>query len=216
MGDGEIFAKLKQSIIDQDQEAVLATVDEALGAGIDARVIIDDGLLPGLNVIGEQFEREEIFLPELMRAALAFQAAMGILEPIIRESGGTEGPSKGKIVLGTVKGDIHSIGKNILKLLLETSGFEVWDLGADVDLFAFLDKAKDVDADVIALSALLTTTLVGQRDVIEALKEQGARDRYKVIVGGGATTPEWANSIGADGWAGSAYDAVNLVTRLLS
>jgi trimethylamine corrinoid protein len=215
MGDEAIFDELKRSIVDQDQDAVLAAVDKALAGGVAARDIIDKGLLPGLNVIGEQFECEDIFLPELMQAALAFQAAMGILEPKIKEAGG-EGPKKGKIVLGTVKGDLHSIGKNILKLLFETSGFEVWDLGIDVDLFKFVDKAKEVDADIIAMSALLTTTLVGQRDVIEALKDQGTRDKFKVIIGGGATTPEWAESIGADGWAGTAYEAVNLATRLVS
>ncbi len=215
MRDEETFERLKQSIIDQDQDGVLAAVDEALAAGAGPRDIIDKGLLPGLNVIGEQFECEDIFLPELMQAALAFQAAMGILEPKIKESG-SEGPKKGKIVLGTVKGDLHSIGKNILKLLLETSGFEVWDLGIDVDLFKFVDKAKEVDADIIAISALLTTTLVGQRDVIEALKGQGTRGKFKVIVGGGATTQAWADSIGADGWAGTAYEAVNLAARLVS
>ncbi len=213
MGDEGIFEELKQSIIDQDQDEVLAAVDKALAAGVDPRKIIDDGLLPGLNVIGEQFECEDIFLPELMQAALAFQAAMGILEPKIKESGA--GPKKGKIVLGTVKGDLHSIGKNILRLLFETSGFEVWDLGIDVDLFKFVDKAKEVDADIIAMSALLTTTLIGQKDVIEALREQGARDRFKVIIGGGATTEEWAQRIGADGWAPSAYEAVTLVSRLV-
>jgi trimethylamine corrinoid protein len=215
MRDEETFERLKRSIIDQDQDGVLAAVDEALAAGAEPRDIIDKGLLPGLNVIGEQFECEDIFLPELMQAALAFQAAMGILEPKIKESG-SEGPKKGKIVLGTVKGDLHSIGKNILKLLLETSGFEVWDLGIDVDLFKFVDKAKEVDADIIAISALLTTTLVGQRDVIEALKGQGTRDKFKVIIGGGATTQAWADSIGADGWAGTAYEAVNLASRLVS
>ncbi len=215
MGDEGIFEQLKQSIVDQDEDAVLEAVNKALADGVDAKTIIDKGLLPGLNVIGEQFENEDIFLPELMQAALAFQAAMGILEPKIKEAGG-EGPKKGKIVLGTVKGDLHSIGKNILKLLFETSGFEVWDLGIDVDLFKFIDKAKEVDADIIAMSALLTTTLVGQRDVIEALKDQGARDQFKVIIGGGATTAEWADTIGADGWAGSAYEAVNLATRLVS
>jgi len=133
MGDDGIFEELKQSVIDQDEEKVLATVDKALAAGVDARKVIDDGLLPGLDVIGEQFECEEIFLPELMQAALAFQSAMAVLEPKIRESGG-EGPKKGRIVLGTVKGDLHSIGKNILRLLFETSGYEVWDLGIDVDL----------------------------------------------------------------------------------
>ena len=215
MADVEHFEKLKQSIIDQDQDEVLDAVNAALANGIGAKTIIDDGLLPGLNVIGQQFEDEEIFLPELMQAALAFQAAMTILEPIIKESG-TEGPKKGKIVMGTVKGDLHSIGKNILKLLYETSGFEVYDLGIDVDLFSFLNKAKEVDADIIAMSALLTTTLVGQRDVIDALKEQGDRDRFKVLVGGGATTKEWADSIGADGWAATAYEAVTLSTQLLS
>jgi trimethylamine corrinoid protein len=215
MGDGTIFEQLKQSIIDQDQDAVLAAVDKALAEGIEPKTIIDQGLLPGLNVIGEQFECEDIFLPELMQAALAFQAAMGVLEPKIKESGG-EGQKKGKIVLGTVKGDLHSIGKNILKLLFETSGYEVWDLGIDVDLFKFVDKAKEVDADIIAISALLTTTLIGQRDVIDALKDQGTRDKYKVIVGGGATTEAWAEQIGADGWAATAYDAVNLANRLVS
>ena len=150
-----------------------------------------------------------------MQSALAFQAAMAVLEPKIKESGNA-GPKKGKIVLRTVKGDLHSIGKNILKLLFETSGFEVWDLGIDVDLFKFVDKANEVDADVIAMSALLTTTLVGQRDVIEALKGQGTRDKYKIIIGGGATTQAWADTIGADGWAGTAYEAVNLATKLVS
>jgi corrinoid protein of di/trimethylamine methyltransferase len=211
MGHEELFEQLKQAIIAQDEDAVLAGVDAALAAGVEPKTIIDQGLLPGLNVIGEQFECEDIFLPELMQAALAFQAAMAVLEPKIKESGNA-GPKKGKIVLGTVKGDLHSIGKNILKLLFETSGFEVWDLGIDVDLF----KSKEVDADIIAMSALLTTTLVGQRDVIEALKGQGTRERYKVIIGGGATTQGWADSIGADGWAGSAYEAINLATRLVS
>ncbi len=215
MTDAEIFGQLKQAVIDQDEGGVLGAVDEALAAGVDAKAIIDEGLLPGLNVIGEQFESEEIFLPELMQAALAFQAAMSVLEPKIKESGGA-GPKKGKVVLGTVKGDLHSIGKNILRLLYETSGFEVWDLGIDVDLFQFVDKAKEVDADIIAMSALLTTTLVGQRDVIEALRDQGTRDKYKVLVGGGATTKEWADSIGADGWAGSAYEAVSVSAQLVS
>ena len=215
MGDEGIFEQLKQSIVDQDEDAVLEAVNKALADGVDPKTIIDKGLLPGLNVIGEQFESEDIFLPELMQAALAFQAAMAILEPKIKEAGG-DGQKKGTIVLGTVKGDLHSIGKNILKLLFETSGFEVWDLGIDVDLFKFIDKAKEVDADIIAMSALLTTTLVGQRDVIEALKDQGTRDQFKVIIGGGATTAEWAETIGADGWAGSAYEAVNLANKLVS
>jgi len=214
MVDQALFEQLKTAIIEQDEEAVLGGVDAALAAGADPSEIISDGLLPGLNVIGEQFECEEIFLPELMQAALAFQAAMGVLEPRIREAGGSD-QKKGVIVLGTVKGDLHSIGKNILKLMFETSGYEVHDLGIDVDLFKFIDKAAEVDADVIAMSALLTTTLVGQKDVIEALTEQGQRDSRKVLVGGGATTREWSEQIGADGWAPNAYEAVVLVSELL-
>jgi corrinoid protein of di/trimethylamine methyltransferase len=214
MANEALFEQLKTAIIDQDQEAVLAGVDDALAQGVDPNEIISGGLLPGLNVIGEQFECEEIFLPELMQAAMAFQAAMGVLEPKIREAGGSS-EKKGKIVLGTVKGDLHSIGKNILKLMFETSGFEVHDLGIDVDLFKFIDKAKEVDADVIAMSALLTTTLVGQRDVIEALQEQGERDKRRVLVGGGATTRDWSEQIGADGWAPNAYEAVVLVSELM-
>jgi len=215
MADADHFDKLKQSIIDQDEDQVLDAVNAALADGIDAKAVIDQGLLPGLNVIGEQFECEDIFLPELMQAALAFQSAMTILEPKIKEMGG-EGEKKGTIVLGTVKGDLHSIGKNILKLLYETSGFEVYDLGIDVDLFSFINKAKEVNADIIAISALLTTTLVGQRDVIDALKDAGDRDKYKVIIGGGATTEEWAATIGADGWAATAYEAVTLSSKLVS
>jgi corrinoid protein of di/trimethylamine methyltransferase len=215
MGNEAMHDQLKQAVVDQDQDAVLEAVDKALADGMSATEVIDQGLLPGLNVIGQQFEDEEIFLPELMQAALAFQAAMGVLEPLIKEAGGA-GAKKGTVVMGTVKGDLHSIGKNILKLLFETSGYEVHDLGIDVDLFKFVDKANEVGADIIAMSALLTTTLIGQRDVIDALKDQGTRDKYKVMVGGGATTEEWAASIGADGWAANAYDAVTLASKLVS
>ena len=214
MGNEAMYQQLKQAVVDQDQDAVLASVDKALADGMSAQDIIDQGLLPGLNVIGQQFEDEEIFLPELMQSALAFQAAMGVLEPLIKEAGGGQ-PKKGIVVLGTVKGDLHSIGKNILKLLFETSGYDVHDLGIDVDLFKFIDKANEVNADIIAMSALLTTTLIGQRDVIDALKDQGTRDKFKVMVGGGATTREWADSIGADGWAANAYDAVTLAAELV-
>ena len=214
MGNEAMHEQLKQAIVDQDQDAVLAAVDKALADGISAQEIIDQGLLPGLNVIGEQCECEDIFLPELMQAALAFQAAMGVLEPLIKEAGGSQ-PKKGVVVMGTVKGDLHSIGKNILKLLFETSGYEVHDLGIDVDLFKFVDKANEVNADIIAMSALLTTTLIGQRDVIDALKDQGTRDKFKVMIGGGATTREWADTIGADGWAANGYDAVRIAGELV-
>ena len=159
MGNEAMYETLKQAIVDQDGDAVLEAVNEALAEGIDPRDVINKGLLLGLNVIGEQFESEDIFLPELMQAALAFQAAMTVLEPAIKAAGGAD-EKKGTIVIGTVKGDLHSIGKNILKLLFETSGFEVHDLGIDVDLFKFIDKANEVNADIIAISALLNTCLL--------------------------------------------------------
>ncbi|MGO8684554.1 MAG: B12-binding domain-containing protein [Thermoleophilia bacterium] len=215
MSKEETYAQLKRGIVDGDPEAVVSGTNDALEAGLGPLEIIEDGLLPGLTEIGEQFEAEEVFLPELMQAALSFQEAMKILSPRIQALGIAQ-EKKGVVVIGTVKGDMHSIGKNILALLFETKGFDVYDLGIDVDLFQFINKAEEVHADIIAMSALLTTTLVGQRDVIEALVQQGKREQYKVLVGGGATTQAWADSIGADGYAGSAYEAVTLATRLVS
>ena len=193
-----------------EPEVLVSETAKSLEAGIAPLEIIEKGLLPGLNTIGELFENEEIFLPELMKSAQIFQGAMKLLQPKIKEQG-VAAEKKGTVVIGTVKGDLHYIGKNIVKLLMETSGFEVYDLGVDVDPFAFIVKADEVKADVIALSALLTTTLVGQKDVIEALEGQGRRDQFKVIVGGGAVTKSWADEIGADGYAENGYGAVGLV-----
>ena len=149
-----------------------------------------------------------------MRSGMIFQSAMAILQPKIQELGkGTL--KKGTIVIGTVKGDMHYIGKNIVRLLLEISGFTVHDLGVNVDPLKFVQKAKEEQADIIALSALLTTTLVGQRDVIEALNGQGVRDRFRVMVGGGAVTQQWAEKIGADGYAETAYAAVEMANSFV-
>jgi corrinoid protein of di/trimethylamine methyltransferase len=200
---------LCKAMIELEQEAVVSGTGKILEAGGDPLEVIEKGLLPGLKRIGEQFENEEVFLPELMKSAQIFQEAMKLLQPIIQKKGAAF-KKRGTVVIGTVKGDLHYIGKNIVKLLLETSGFSVYDLGVDVDPFAFILKAEEVNADVIALSALLTTTLVGQKDVIEVLEGQGKRDNFKVIVGGGAVTKAWADEMGADGYAENAYGAVNL------
>jgi len=196
-------------MLELEQEAVVAGAEKILETGADPLEVVEKGLLPGLNKIGEQFENEEIFLPELMKSAQIFQEAMKLLQPKIQEKG-LAVKKRGTVVIGTVKGDMHYIGKNIVKLLMETSGFSVHDLGVDVDPFAFILKAEEVNADVIALSALLTTTLVGQKDVIEALEGQGKRGKFKVIVGGGAVTKDWADQMGADGYAEHAYGAVDL------
>ena len=215
MDHGELADNLKKAMIALDQEDVVSHIAKGLAAGVDPLEIIEKGLLPGLNTIGERFENEEVYLPELMKSAQVFQGAMELLQPKIQELGATS-KKRGTIVIGTVKGDMHHIGKNILKLLMETSGFEVHDLGVDVNPFAFIVKAKEVNADIIALSALLTTTLVGQKDVLEALFGQGTRDNYKVMVGGGAVTQNYADEIGADGYAESAYGAVELARSFVS
>jgi dimethylamine corrinoid protein len=211
----DCFDRLKNAMVALEKDDVIANTAKSLEVGIEALEIIENGLLPGLNTIGELFENEEIFLPELMMSAQIFQEAMSLLKPKILEMG-TAVKKKGTVVIGTVKGDMHYIGKDIVKLLMETSGFEVHDLGVDVDPFKFIFKADEVNADMIALSALLTTTLIGQKDLIEALKGQSKREKYKVLLGGGAVTKAWADEIGADGYAQNAYGAVELAKSFVA
>jgi corrinoid protein of di/trimethylamine methyltransferase len=215
MESSEHFDILKNAMIALEKDDVVSNTAKSLEAGIEPLEIIENGLLPGLSTIGELFENEEIFLPELMKSAQIFQEAMDLLQPKIQEMG-TNVKKKGTVVIGTVKGDMHYIGKNIVKLLMETSGFDVHDLGVDVDPFKFIVKADEVHADMIALSALLTTTLIGQKDVIEALEGQGKRKKYKVLLGGGAVTKAWADEIGADGYAENAYGAVELAKSFMA
>lgn len=214
MNQTEFFEALKDSLVQLDQEATVANTAKCLDQGLAPLEVIEKGLMPGLDQIGQQFEEEEIFLPELIQSAQIFQAAMEILQPKIQEQG-ESAKERGRVVIGTVKGDMHFIGKNIVSLLMETSGFKVYDLGVDVDPFAFIHKADEVGADIIALSALLTTTLIGQKDVLEALEGQGKRDKYKVMVGGGAVTKSWADEMGADGYAETAQGAVEMAAELI-
>jgi corrinoid protein of di/trimethylamine methyltransferase len=214
MDQHELLDDLKKAMVALDQEEIVSKTAMSLAEGVSPLEIIQNGLMPGLNEIGELFENEDIFLPELMKSAQVFQRAMDLLRPKIQEQGVGVG-KKGTIVIGTVKGDQHYIGKDIVKLLMETAGFEVHDLGVDVDPFAFIVKADEVKADIIALSALLTTTLVGQKDIIEALEGQGKRSNFKVIVGGGAVTPSWSDEIGADGYAENAFGAIRLAKSLV-
>ncbi len=211
----DLFEVLNEAMVILDKDTVVEKTAKGLASEIPPIEIIENGLLPGLKKIGELFEIEEIFLPELMKSAMIFQSAMDILRPKIKEQGASV-VTKGTVVIGTVKGDLHYIGKNIVKLLMETSGFEVHDLGEDVDPFKFIQKADEVNADIIALSALLTTTLIGQRDVIEILEEQGKRGKYRVMVGGGAVTKGWADEIKADGYTETGYAAVVKAAELIS
>jgi corrinoid protein of di/trimethylamine methyltransferase len=214
MIEGEIISRLKDAILKFDENLAREMAEEVVRANMNPLKAVDEGLVKGLDIIGEKYENDEIFLPELMMAANTFQVAMKILEPAIMARG-QERVSKGTVVIGTVKGDIHRIGKDIVILLLRNSGYEVHDLGEDVDLFTFIDTARKVNADAIGLSALLTSTLSGQKDVIDALIQNGERDRYIVMVGGGAVTQEWADSIGADLYAENAQVAVRKLNEMV-
>lgn len=215
MSEGEIISRLKDAILKFDENLAREMAEEVLKANINPLRAVDEGLVKGLDIIGEKYEKDEIFLPELMMAANTFQVAMKVLEPAIAAIG-KERVSKGRVVIGTVKGDIHRIGKDIVTLLLRNSGYEVHDLGEDVDLFTFIDTARKMNADAIGLSALLTSTLSGQKDVIDALLQNGERDRYIIMVGGGAVTQEWAESIGADLYAENAQVAVRKLNELIN
>lgn len=167
-----------------------------------------------MNKLGDLFARLDIFLPQLILAGEALTASVDILRPRIMEAG-EQGAPKGKVVIGVVKGDLHEIGKNIVKLMLDTNGFEVKDLGYDVDSLTFIKEAEAMGADIIGASSLMTTTMPGQKEIIELLKEKGIRDRYKVVIGGAPTGKEWADQIGADLWCEDATSAPKLMAELL-
>ncbi|MFX0204344.1 MAG: B12-binding domain-containing protein [Candidatus Hodarchaeota archaeon] len=209
-----LFEALKKTLEEYEPKKAAEIAQELINASIDPLKVIDEVLSPTMEEIGDKFDRMDIFLPELMGAAEAMQAATSVLTKHIQST--TERPmTKGKVVLGTVHGDIHEIGKNIVKIMLEVSGFEVFDLGKDVPSMQFIEKAGEVGADMIALSALMTTTMVSQKEVIELLTALGKRDNYIVIIGGAPTTAKWKEEIGADGWAETAVQAAKLATDLL-
>ena len=210
-----MFERLYNAIIAGDRSALEQGIDDALKEGIMPSDIIEKGMSPGMKEVGDRFARYEIYLPEMMMAAEAWEGAMRILEPKLLESGG-ERKKVGRVVLGTVKGDVHSIGKNIVGALLKMNGFEVFDLGVDVAASAFITKAEEVGADIIAASALMSTTIPQQKSIIEHLEARGARGKYRVLVGGGSTTQEWADSIGADGYGRTAGDAATLALKALT
>ena len=165
------------------------------------------------NEIGKRFQSGEMFLPELQMSADVFQAAMEILQPKLLDAK-VEIRPKGRVVIGTVKGDLHSIGKNLVATMLRTAGFEVTDLGVDIPTFTFLEQAEKANADIIALSALLTTTMPAQGEVIEALNDQGERDKFRILIGGAPVNQKWADEIGADAYGENAAEAVTLAERL--
>jgi corrinoid protein of di/trimethylamine methyltransferase len=208
----EVIEKLKNAVINGDAEEVARISKEALDARLSPIDILEKGISEGAKVVGDQFERMEIFLTNLM---ISGEAMMAGLEVVLPHIDAKDVPVKGKFVLGTVKGDIHEIGKNILKSLLVANGFEVSDLGVDVNTSKFIEEAERINADIIGVSALMTSTLGGQKDVIDYLVETGKREQFIVMVGGGPTNQEWADKIGADGFAETAPEAVRVALKLI-
>jgi corrinoid protein of di/trimethylamine methyltransferase len=210
----DLLLALQQAIIDGDEEAASQAAQSCLDAGISPMEAVETGLRDGLRIVGEKFERLEVFLPEMIMAAEAGNRVMEVLEPAMAAAGQDAGVP-GTVLVGTAKGDIHTIGKNILTMLLKLAGFKVYDLGEDVAATTFLEEARKVKADIIAISALMTSTMPGQRDVINLLTDVGEREKYAVMVGGAPVTQEWADKIGADGYSETASGAVTLALKLV-
>jgi corrinoid protein of di/trimethylamine methyltransferase len=213
MTQSELFPKMYEAIVAGDRTEAAALAEAAVRGGLDLLEVVERGYVPGIQKVGDLWEQGEYFLPELISSAEAMKAAMAVLDPELkrRNLGSRIG---GRVVIGTVEGDIHDIGKNLVASMLQAGGFEVHDLGADVKLERFIDKAEEVGAGMICLSALLTTTMANQRRLLGMLRERGLRDKYKVLVGGAPASRKWAEDIGADGYAENAVAAVKLAKSL--
>ena len=209
-----IMESLARAIIEGDADLAQTSAKEALASGVGPLEAVEQGLAKGMASIGEMFEQGEVYLPELLMAANTFNAAMEILKPEI-EARKEQVAKTATVLIGTVQGDVHNIGKNIVATLLETSGFTVVDIGVDRTPLDFCQEAAKAHADVIALSCLMTTTMPSQKAVIDVLREMKVRDRYFVIVGGAPTSTKWADDIGADGYGQSAVEAVALVREFV-
>ncbi|MEM2182325.1 MAG: corrinoid protein [Nitrososphaerota archaeon] len=205
----ELIEKIKEAIINIQNDLALEYTKEAINAGVNPQEIISNSIVKGLEIVGEKFEKGEYFLSELIAAGEISKQIISILNPILKASG-VPAKKLGKVVIGTVRGDIHDIGKNIVAMLLETAGFEVIDLGADVAPEKFVDAVIRNEANIVALSALLTVTMPEMRIVIEELKKANVRDRVKIIVGGAPLTKEYAEEIGADGYGENAFEGVKI------
>jgi len=214
MDKAEYMKKAMQCVVDADEDAVEKLAHDYLDDGFDPIEMIEQGLSQGIRKLGDLFDRGEVFLPHLIIASEAMTKAVKILEKALPED--QVGKKLAKVVLGTIEGDVHDIGKGILVTMLRVYGFEVFDLGRDVPIAKFVEKAKEVDADVVGSSALMTTTMVGQKALEQALKEAGIRDNLTTMLGGAATTEHWAAKIGANFWAESAGDTVIKLKEIFS
>ena len=209
----EMLEELSECVVEMEDEDVADVAEEYLEAGYPALEGILDGLVDGMNKAAELYEAEEYYVPELLICSDAMYNGLDVLKPHLEQTGDDE---VRKVVIGVVEGDTHDIGKNLVKIMLEAAGFEMYDLGRDVPLDDFVTKAKEVDADVVAMSTLMSTTMQGMGEVVKKLEDAGIRDRVKVIVGGAPISWSFAKKIGADGYSENAPDAVRLVKDLLA
>ena len=210
----DICIELKNSVEQGEPERSKSLAEKALQV-LDSISIIKECLIPAMNEVGEKFSRLEIFLPEVMMAAEAFESAIKVVEPKITGEQ-KKALTMGKVVIATIQGDIHDLGKNIVAMMLKAAGFEVYDLGRDVPPDVILKKAVEVDADIIAVSALMSTSLPYVKDLVRLLVERGLRSKFIVMVGGGAVTREWAREIGADGYGENFEEAVKAAIELIN
>jgi len=208
----DILEKIASHLYDGEDEVVAELVQKALDQGMEPQEILAGGLIAGMDVVGKDFKAGDLFVPEVLIAARAMHAGMGILRPLLAES---DVPSAGKYVIGTTAGDLHDIGKNLVKMMLEGAGFETVDLGTDVQPDVFVDAVREHQPTIVGMSALLTTTMVKMKATIEALEEAGLRDKIKVMVGGAPVTAAFAEEIGADAYAPDAASAVDVARSMV-
>lgn len=211
-----ILEEMASAVIKRDVGACVDLANQIINEGIDPLEAIQEGFAKGMETVGHNFESGEFYLPEMILAAKAMNAGVDVLNPVIASKSLGKVQDKGKVVLATVQGDMHDIGKNILKLIMSTSGFEVIDLGKDVKVDTIISEAKDQKADIIGLSALMTTTMGYMPTLIQELTEMGIRQDFKVMIGGAPVTEEWANEIGSDGYAKDAVEAVQVAKAILN
>ena len=215
MSSQDILQKIKECIVNLDMDGAIENVKKALENKISPGEIVSKSIVEGMSIVGEKFEKGEYFLSELIVAGEIGKEIVKLLDPYLKAEK-TELKKLGKVVIGTVRGDIHDIGKNIVAIMLEAAGFEVIDLGTDVPPERFVEAVKEHDANIVAMSALLTVTMPEMKNVIEELKKAGLRDKVKVIVGGAPVTEEYAKSIGADGYGETAVEGVKICKQWIT
>ena len=208
-----IFEQIVEATVSGDEERCVALARQVLDSGTDPLQAIEQGYTKGMTIVGEKFSRMEYYLPELIRCADAMKAAMDVLKPHLGKN--QDSNIQGSVVIGTIQGDLHDLGKNIVKTMLLAAGLTVHDLGCDVQVRSYIDKAEELDADVIAASAILTTTMAYMPDLVNLLGDMKLRDRFKVMVGGAPVTPEYAGEAGADGYGENAAEAVEMAKALV-